>query len=1151
MFPLKFARIGRGHSSRPGRFGLAAALVPALVVGLAVVTAPSASAVGGGSVGPVDPAIGYPTFFGDATGLKMAPCLDGLPLCTATAADLVAPGGEVFYSLAKATAGPFDLTLATEGAFLNGLPDAFQRTRFYTPKVGSLQAGATYTVTEPYGTHTVTADAGGSVLRKDSTTDLGCLGPPCGDFLTALNGPFTGSSFLTWDTYTGAAGVGAPPAGYAGDNATPHKVKGSPTGNNFFQVDGPNIGGPGVNTIRTDLFTVLGKVVKGPAVGIDPPSLTFGNVPVGTPVTKTVTLTSKGADPLFVGGTDPLATATPPTIAGPNLTQYAVSAAPGADTCTGTSVAPGATCTIAVTYTPAAGASSATLTILTNAGPQDVALSGQSLPAATVTPASTSTAPVSFGSVVVGATSASKTVTLTNTGGAPMTLTGVSIAPNPNDFAVSPSSTCTAGAVIAPAGSCTAVLTFAPASPVLSTATLSFNDDAASSPQDVFLSGTGIQPAVSMSTPAPFPNMNVGATSAAQTVIITNSGTAPLHINAVNVGTPALNPGDFPQSDNCFGATTLFTLGAGASCQATVSFAPTAAGSRKALLQVTDDAPGSPHSVALSGLGVAAAPTAPTAPTVGTATAGNTTAIVTWTAPTSTGGSAITGYTIAAVNAAGTVVATAAAGAAATNGTVTGLTNGTTYNLKVAATNGVGTGVYSGLSNPVVPVAPPAPPAPKVTLSPTSVVFAGTAVGASSAAATVTLTNSGTATLNLTSVAVGGTNAADFVKGTSTCGTTLAAGASCTTPVTFRPTLAGARSGTLVVTDNAAGSPHTVALTGSGGTVSVPTVTAKNPASGATGVAIGSTTARTAMTVTFSEAVTGLPTTAAATANFTLKQGTTAVASTVVYNTTTHVATLTPAAPLLADKPYTLALTSTIKSASGGALAAQTWNFLTGPRPTVTGTNPATGATGIGLGTTTTRTPLTATFSEAVTGLPTLGAATANFTLKQGTTAVASKVVYNATTRVATLTPDAPLIADRTYTLTLTTGIKDVAGNPITAKTWTFITGPRPTVATRTPASGAVGVGRTANITATFSETVTGIPTTAAAAGTFTIKQTSTGTAFASVASYNTTTRVATLNPTGTLLANTQYTVTLTSGIKDTAGNTLTTTSWTFTTGAA
>jgi hypothetical protein len=278
--------------------------------------------------------------------------------------------------------------------------------------------------------------------------------------------------------------------------------------------------------------------------------------------------------------------------------------------------------------------------------------------------------------------------------------------------------------------------------------------------------------------------------------------------------------------------------------------------------------------------------------------------------------------------------------------------------------------------------------------------------------------------------------------------------------------------------------------------------------------------------------------------SFTLKQGTTAVSAAVTYNATTRVATLTPAAPLVADKPYTLSLTSTIKSASGGALVGQSWSFLTGPRPTFT-TTPASGATGVAIGTATTRTAMKATFSEAVTGV-----SGTSFTLKQGTTAISAAVTYNATTRVATLTPAAALVADKTYTLALTAAIKDVAGNPITAKTWTFITGPRPTVTTKTPAASATGAKRTANITATFSEAVTGLPTTAAASANFTIKQTSTGTAVASVVSYNATTRVATLNPTPTLLANTQYAVTLGSGVKDVVGNTLTALTWTFTTGA-
>jgi len=192
---------------------------------------------------------------------------------------------------------------------------------------------------------------------------------------------------------------------------------------------------------------------------------------------------------------------------------------------------------------------------------------------------------------------------------------------------------------------------------------------------------------------------------------------------------------------------------------------------------------------------------------------------------------------------------------------------------------------------------------------------------------------------------------------------------------------------------------------------------------------------------------------------------------------------------------------------------------------------------------------LSATFSEAVTGLPTTAASTPNFTLKLGTATIASKVSYNATTRVATLVPDAPLLSDRTYTLSLGNAVQDVAGNPLTAKTWTFITGPAPLVTARTPGVNATRVSRTANITATFSEPVIGLPGTARASANFTIKRTSTGAAVASVVSYSAATRLATLNPTGTLLANTQYTVTLSSGIRDTAGNLLAPVSWNFTTG--
>jgi hypothetical protein len=104
-----------------------------------------------------------------------------------------------------------------------------------------------------------------------------------------------------------------------------------------------------------------------------------------------------------------------------------------------------------------------------------------------------------------------------------------------------------------------------------------------------------------------------------------------------------------------------------------------------------------------------------------------------------------------------------------------------------------------------------------------------------------------------------------------------------------------------------------------------------------------------------------------------------------------------------------------------------------------------------------------------------------------------------------------------------------------------------PTVTSTTPGSGATGVSRTANVTATFSEAVKAVNGT-----NFTLRRTSTGVKVGAGVSYNATTRVGTLNPNPTLLANTQYTVTLTGGaaaIRDTANNPLTTVTYTFTTG--
>jgi parallel beta-helix repeat protein len=115
-----------------------------------------------------------------------------------------------------------------------------------------------------------------------------------------------------------------------------------------------------------------------------------------------------------------------------------------------------------------------------------------------------------------------------------------------------------------------------------------------------------------------------------------------------------------------------------------------------------------------------------------------------------------------------------------------------------------------GVTNTVSLTGTGTAPGPVLNAAPASLSFAGTVVGASSSAKTVTVTNSGTSAAAVSGVSVTG----DFSQ-TNTC-SSVATGSSCTVSVTFKPTASGARTGTLTVTSNANNSPTTVSLTGSG-----------------------------------------------------------------------------------------------------------------------------------------------------------------------------------------------------------------------------------------------------------------------------------------------------------------------------------------------
>jgi len=210
-------------------------------------------------------------------------------------------------------------------------------------------------------------------------------------------------------------------------------------------------------------------------------------------------------------------------------------------------------------------------------------------PAITFTPGT-----LNFSVLSQGSTSLPLSVTLTNSGNAPLTISAVSLGgSNPADFSA-PSSNCTA-APIAPGASCIATESFTPLVVGFRQAALLFADNAAGSPQSISLIGTEVSPVSApalkfIPTSATFPVTTQGLASAPITVAITNGGAAPMHIS--NISARGTSAADFT---NCVANCATTTVAANASCTVTVTFSPLFSGSRSETLTVTDDAPNSPQ----------------------------------------------------------------------------------------------------------------------------------------------------------------------------------------------------------------------------------------------------------------------------------------------------------------------------------------------------------------------------------------------------------------------------------------------------------------------------------------------------------------------------------------------------------------------------
>ena len=334
----------------------------------------------------------------------------------------------------------------------------------------------------------------------------------------------------------------------------------------------------------TQSVSLTGTGASVPGANLSTASLTFGNEPVNVAsAAQVVTVNNVGSAALSI---------TSIAFTGANATDFTQT-----NTCN-SSVAAGTQCTISIMFTPAtAGAATASLAVADNASgsPQMVSLSGTGAAAA----ASLSPSSLSFPSQLVGSSAVPQSVTLTNSGNAALNVTGLTVS-GANAGSFTQTNNC--GASLAAGSSCTIVVIFAPSTSGLLAATLTVSDNASGSPQTVGLSGTGSAVSANGSTEAlAFGSLPTGTVSPAQTVVLSNTGTAALSITGIVIA--GANAGSFGASNNCGSS-----LPAGANCTITVSFSPAATGNLSAVLSVTDNATTGPQTVSLTGTGTTTAP---------------------------------------------------------------------------------------------------------------------------------------------------------------------------------------------------------------------------------------------------------------------------------------------------------------------------------------------------------------------------------------------------------------------------------------------------------------------------------------------------------------------------------------------------------------
>lgn len=391
---------------------------------------------------------------------------------------------------------------------------------------------------------------------------------------------------------------------------------------------------------------------------------------------------------------------------------------------------------------------------------------------------------LTFARQALNTTSAAQRLTITNTGSAALIVSSVATS---GDFGET--TTC---ATVAVGGTCHIDVTFTPTAAQLRAGSLTIESNALDTPETIGLTGRGGFPGVSLNPSSlSFGSQLISTTSASQRIVLTNSGEDTLTVSSV------LASGEYTLTSTCA------VVAPGGTCNIDVTFAPTTAGDQPGSVVISDDASGSPHTARLSGFGTApvvslsASSLSLSAPllqqdneSVTVNNIGDGLLIVGSIAVSAPFTQTNTCATVQPGGSCSITVHYTPTAPATVNGTLTINDNAQLPHQTVTLT---GTGT-----------------APDASISATSLDFGDQAAEFTSAPQTITITNHGPGPLAFQPIAIAG----DYQQ-TNNC-SQLSAGGICTVSVTFKPTAAGPRPGSLSIPTNATEGTFSVTLGGTG-----------------------------------------------------------------------------------------------------------------------------------------------------------------------------------------------------------------------------------------------------------------------------------------------------------------------------------------------